>query len=60
VDDELQIMDETLNQLAGGWVPVVALIQTLAEFATSYGNHISHFTDLGRTQVIAEFCLGDP
>ncbi|KAG0600146.1 hypothetical protein M758_11G010600 [Ceratodon purpureus] len=31
------LMDETFNQLAGGGVPVVGLIQTLAEFATSYG-----------------------
>lgn len=39
-------MDETFNQLAGGGVPVVGLVQTLAEFATSYGNHISNHSFL--------------
>ncbi|XP_024360918.1 protein SHOOT GRAVITROPISM 6 isoform X4 [Physcomitrium patens] len=31
------LMDETFNQLAGGMVPVVHLVQTLAEFASSCG-----------------------
>jgi hypothetical protein len=38
-------MDETFNQLAGGGVPVVGLIQTLSEFARAYGNHILNFTN---------------
>jgi len=44
LNNELQLMDETFNQLAGGGVPVVGLVQTLAEFATSYGKHISVFS----------------
>lgn len=37
-------MDEIFNQLAGTAIPVVALVQTLAEFATSYGEHlVFHF-----------------
>lgn len=36
----IQLMDEIFNQLAGTAIPVVALVQTLAEFATSYGEHL--------------------
>jgi len=40
-------MDEIFNQLAGTAIPVVALVQTLAEFATSYGEHLFfHFNYL--------------
>lgn len=35
-----QVMDEVFNQLAGSTVPVVALVETLAEFASSHGRCI--------------------
>lgn len=41
LNNELQLMDETFNQLAGGGVPVVELVHMLAEFATSCGKYIS-------------------
>lgn len=46
----IQLMDEIFNQLAGTAIPVVALVQTLAEFATSYGEHLFfHFNYLFHT-----------
>jgi hypothetical protein len=39
-------MEEIFNQLPGTTVPVTVLVQTLAEFATSYGM-CSPFVNLG-------------
>jgi choline-glycine betaine transporter len=41
-----QMMEEIFNQLPGTTVPVTVLVQTLAEFATSYGM-CSPFVNLG-------------
>lgn len=48
-------MDETFNQLAGGEVPIVGLIQTLAEFATAYSNHSPNFTHFFLNSISSRF-----
>ena len=39
----MQMMDEIFNQLAGPTVPLVALVQTLSEFAKLHGWWFSLF-----------------
>jgi hypothetical protein len=39
----VQMMDEIFNQLAGTAVPVIALVQTLAEFAKLHGLCCYHY-----------------
>lgn len=46
-----QMMDEIFNQLVGTSVPVIALVQTLAEFAKLHGWCRYHFV------VLLSFCI---